>query len=175
MNEKCSLQSSNGRYGYQRRCTSCWAWLKSTLTVGERTPGKTIPQVINGVIKVVIKDGCKNPNCLAPEPDHPKQPPRRPKGWVGDGDERRCPRCYDYRLRHKGKERPREVVLASPLRARPRIDALQKDGCKNPNCSKKEGDATKFIKSGDDRRCVACYCWKRDHNGEERPLSRTTR
>ncbi|KAK4150800.1 hypothetical protein C8A00DRAFT_36588 [Chaetomidium leptoderma] len=100
--------------------------------------------------------GCGNPECSRPEDG---------TTFVGEGENRRCRACYRYRDDHGGKERPKEQVEWS-RKVEVQL-SLPQDGCKNPNCLRREGE-TRFHWHGEDRRCAACYQWRKDHDGEER-------
>ncbi|KAK4031822.1 hypothetical protein C8A01DRAFT_21022 [Parachaetomium inaequale] len=70
--------------GAERRCKRCY--IHRQKHKNERTPE---PEM--------VKDGCKNPNCLVSE--------EGAKILHGSGEERRCQACYMFKRRNDGRER----------------------------------------------------------------------
>ena len=87
--------------------------------------------------------------------------------FYGRGEQRRCDACFQYKNAH-GEDRSEEIILASVARKESGKENLAGEGCINPAFLKPYGEG-KFHRNGQDRRCLACYKWIKNHDGEERP------
>jgi hypothetical protein len=132
-----------------RRCVKCHA--KAREAAQSSGGGDTSERMRQGLPfwKSTDLDGCKNPNCLAPEDKVFRA--------MGGGDARRCNACYKWKER-KGSERPVEFCSKDDWRGLVKVYA----GCKNPGCGKPEGvgELSDWRYSGDNRRCPTCRAYQ---------------
>ncbi|KAK4245168.1 hypothetical protein C7999DRAFT_34448 [Corynascus novoguineensis] len=81
-------------FGAERRCNACETYKK--IHNGKEPPPELEQRRIAELEAVKIKDGCKNPNCLAPESEDQKQA----ENFRKFGEERRCSRCVTHKRRY---------------------------------------------------------------------------
>lgn len=128
-------------FGSDRRCRSCLDWRKNH---DEEAPPEMWP--------LFHKDrpGCQNSG----------RPETAGKGTLGFGETRRCQACHQY-VNKYGEERPKHLWR---MEYKFVPDKNVKTGC--GNCGAEETIRSGWHGSGADRRCPACYGWRRDKKTE---------
>ncbi len=126
--------------GNERRCPTCIQYRRNHKQERPESLFAVPPR------QPMVKDGCKNPNCMRTEEEMSK--------GVYSGDDRRCARCRMHTKAHPGYEWPVKesgvVVFHRPV-----INVI-KNGC--GNCGKTEEEmGGRGVGSDGDRRCGRCY------------------
>jgi hypothetical protein len=125
--------------GSDRRCQNCYVY---RLRTGVDRPASVMGRRANNV-----REGCRNPACLADWTEEGK--------FVGSGEDSRCRGCYDHRKK-TGTDRSADLVAASRNAALARAANKAREGCKNPDCLREFDGKIRFYGHGAGRRCDRC-------------------